>query len=74
SQRADQDTEKWRWVQRQFEKLKIHRKRGDGLNIWICQVEGPRKKAKLKGYLLENPAPLFETVPADNPFLKVEIA
>jgi integrating conjugative element relaxase (TIGR03760 family) len=74
SQGADQETEKWRWVQKQFEKLKIHRKRGDGLNIWICQVEGPRKKAKLKGYLLENPAPLFETVPADNPFLKVEKA
>lgn len=74
SQGADQETEKWRWVQKQFEKLKIHRKRSDGLNIWICQVEGPRKKAKLKGYLLESPALLFETVPADNPFLKVEKA
>ncbi|NAO28910.1 relaxase [Pseudomonas syringae pv. dysoxyli] len=74
SQHADQEIEEWRWVQKQFEKLKIHRKRGDGLNIWICQVEGPRKKAKLKGYLLENPALLFETVPADNPFLKVEKA
>ncbi|WP_282353124.1 MobH family relaxase [Pseudomonas sp. PS01303] len=71
---ADQEIEEWRWVQKQFEKLKVHRKRGDGLNIWICQVEGPRKKAKLKGYLLEKPALLFETapVPADNPFLKVE--
>jgi len=74
SQGADQEMEEWRWVQKQFEKLKIHRKRSDGLNIWICQVEGPRKKAKLKGYLLENPALLFETVPADNPFLKVEKA
>lgn len=74
SQGTDQEIEEWRWVQKQFEKLKIHRKRSDGLNIWICQVEGPRKKAKLKGYLLENPALLFETVPADNPFLKVEKA
>ncbi|PMY33111.1 relaxase [Pseudomonas sp. GW456-L14] len=75
-QESDQDIEEWRWVQRQFEKLKIHRKRSDGLNIWICQVEGPRKKAKLKGYLLEKPTLLFDTisVPPDNPFLKVEKA
>ncbi|OCW18404.1 MobH family relaxase [Pseudomonas sp. S3E12] len=71
---ADSAGEEWRWVQKQFEKLKTHKKRDDGLNIWICQVEGPRKKGALKGYLLENPALMFETgpVPADNPFLKVE--
>ncbi|WP_448144740.1 MobH family relaxase [Pseudomonas silesiensis] len=74
AKRVDQEIEEWRWVQKQFEKLKVHRKRDDGLNIWICQVEGPRKKAKLKGYLLEEPALLFETVPvpSDNPFLKIE--
>jgi integrating conjugative element relaxase (TIGR03760 family) len=73
---ADFAGEEWRWVQKQFEKLKTHQKRDDGLNIWICQVEGPRKKGTLKGYLLENPALLFEAgpVPADNPFLKVEKA
>ncbi|WP_236184626.1 MobH family relaxase [Pseudomonas protegens] len=66
--------EEWRWVQKQFERLKTHKKRDDGLNIWLCQVEGPRKKAKLKGYLLENPALFFEagSMPADNPFLKLE--
>ena len=74
SQESDQEIEEWRWVQKQFEKLKVHRKRDDGLNIWICQVEGPRKKARLKGYLLEKPELLFETMPADNPFLKVEKA
>ncbi|MBT2298228.1 MobH family relaxase [Pseudomonas fluorescens] len=76
SLRADSAGEEWRWVQKQFEKLKTHLKRDDGLNIWICQVEGPRKKGTLKGYLLENPALLFEAgpVPADNPFLKVEKA
>jgi hypothetical protein len=76
SQGANQDTEEWRWVQKQFEKLKVHRKRDDGLNIWACQVEGPRKKAKLKGYLLEEPALLFKAaaVPTDNPFLKLEKA
>jgi hypothetical protein len=66
--------EEWRWVQKQFERLKTHKKRDDSLNIWLCQVEGPRKKAKLKGYLLENPALFFEagSMPADNPFLKLE--
>lgn len=74
SQGADLEIEEWRWVQKQFEKLKVHRKRDDGLNIWTCQVEGPRRKAKLKGYFLEKSAALFETapLPADNPFLKVE--
>ncbi|MEE5086706.1 MobH family relaxase [Pseudomonas alliivorans] len=71
SQGACQEIEEWRWVQKQFEKLKTHRKRNDGLNIWICQVEGPRKKANLKGYLLETPALLLNIVPADNPFLKI---
>lgn len=76
SQGGCQEIEEWRWVQKQFEKLKAHRKRDDGLNIWACQVEGPRKKTKLKGYLLEEPALLFKAaaVPADNPFLKLEKA
>ncbi|MGH8390201.1 MAG: MobH family relaxase [Pseudomonas sp.] len=74
SQGANKEIEEWRWVQKQFEKLKVHRKRDDGLNIWTCQVEGPRGKAKLKGYLLENSALFFEagSIPADNPFLKLE--
>lgn len=71
SQGADQETEEWRWVQKQFEKLKIHRKRDDGLNIWACQVRGPRKKTILKGYLIEESKPLFESIPPDNPFLKI---
>lgn len=45
---ADSAGEEWRWVQKQFEKLKTHKKRDDGLNIWICQVEGPRKKEPSK--------------------------
>ncbi|MBB6290635.1 integrating conjugative element relaxase (TIGR03760 family) [Pseudomonas sp. SJZ103] len=73
---TDSAGEEWRWVQKQFEKLKIHQKRDDGLNIWICQVEGLRKKGTLKGYLLKNPAILFEAgpIPTDNPFLKIEKA
>ncbi|WP_425273313.1 conjugal transfer nickase/helicase domain-containing protein [Pseudomonas petroselini] len=74
SQGACQEIEEWRWVQKQFEKLKVHRKRDNGLNIWVCQVEGPRKKGKLQGYLLEKPKLLFEAtpVPSDNIFLKIE--
>jgi integrating conjugative element relaxase (TIGR03760 family) len=72
SQGADQEIEEWRWVQKQFEKLKVHRKRDNGLNIWACQVQGPRKKTTLKGYLIEEPKLLFELIPPDNPFLKIE--
>ncbi|MFW0756441.1 MobH family relaxase [Pseudomonas sp. H11T01] len=72
SQGADQEIEEWHWVQKQFEKLKVHRKRDDGLNIWTCQVEGPRRKAKLKGYLLEDCKLLFESPPPENPYLMLE--
>jgi hypothetical protein len=72
SQGTDQDIEEWRWVQKQFEKLKVHRKRSNGLNIWACQVQGPRKKTTLKGYLIGEPKLLFELIPADNPFLTIE--
>ena len=72
SQGAEHEGEEWRWVQKQFEKLEVHRKRGNGLNIWICQVQGPRKKTTLKGYLIEDPKLFFELIPPDNPFLKIE--
>ncbi|WP_223527743.1 helicase/relaxase domain-containing protein, partial [Pseudomonas sp. A-RE-23] len=72
SQGADQGIQEWRWVQKQFEKLKVHSKRENGLNIWTCQIEGPRKRATLKGYLLEKSKLLFESIPSDNPFLKIE--
>jgi len=71
SQGVDHEIEEWRWVQKQFEKLKAHRKRDDGLNIWICQVKGPRKKALLKGYLLNNPQILLTPMPPDNPHLQI---
>lgn len=72
SQGTDQEIEEWRWVQKQFEKLKVHKRRDNGLNIWACQVQGPRKKTTLKGYLIEEPKLLFESIPPDNPFLKIE--
>ncbi|WP_460096705.1 MobH family relaxase [Pseudomonas sp. S3_C01] len=72
SQGSDREIEEWRWVQKQFEKLKVHRKRDNGLNVWTCQVQGPRKKTTLKGYLVEDPKLFFELMPLDNPFLKIE--
>jgi integrating conjugative element relaxase (TIGR03760 family) len=63
--------EEWIWVQRQFEKLNTHRQRGDGLNIWTCQVKGPRKTAVLNGYLLASSETILTRVPKDNPFLSL---
>ncbi|MES2235364.1 MAG: DNA-binding domain-containing protein [Pseudomonadota bacterium] len=64
--------EQWRLVQKQLEKLKAHRKRGNGLNIWTCQVQGHRKKTTLNDYLVEDPKLFFELMPLDNPCLKIE--
>jgi len=72
SQGSGKEIAEWRWVQKQFEKLKVHKKRGNGLNIWECQVQGPRKNATLKGYLIEEPKLILEWIPTDNPFLKIE--
>ncbi|CFV69651.1 putative helicase [Burkholderia pseudomallei] len=63
----------WEWVQKRFERLHLHRKQNDGLNIWTCEVTGPRKSRRLHGYLMANPlALLIDTLP-DNPYLKVEL-
>lgn len=61
----------WQWVQKRFEKLGLHRKQGSGLNIWTCEVTGPRKSRRLHGYLLAEPSALFAEVPPDNPYLSL---
>ncbi|WP_177342826.1 conjugal transfer nickase/helicase domain-containing protein, partial [Pseudomonas sp. GTC 16482] len=61
--------EHWRRVQRQFEKLGIHRKRSNGQNIWACTVRGPRKTNILNGYLLNSSTDIFAALPADNSHL-----
>jgi integrating conjugative element relaxase (TIGR03760 family) len=63
--------EPWRWAQRRFQRLKVHRKTPDELNVWKCEVKGPRKTAHLNGYLLTDPALLFTDVPPDNPYLRL---
>ncbi|WP_397453241.1 MobH family relaxase [Pseudomonas sp. NA-150] len=59
----------WRLVQRSFEKMGIHTKRRDGLNIWTCEVKGPRKTRNVKGYLFNDPLCVFTEKPYDNPYL-----
>lgn len=72
AQGANGELDEWRWVQRRFEKLGMHRKTPEGLNIWTCQVEGPRKKARsVKGYVIDRAEAIFDAVPPDNPFLRL---
>lgn len=61
----------WLWLQKRFEKLQLHRKQPNGLNIWTCQVSGPRKSHRLHGYLLKDPSLLFRDLPPNNPYLSV---
>jgi len=63
--------EAWQWAQKRFEKLGQHRKHASGLNIWTCDVTGPRKSRRLHGYLLIDAGALFEVTPPDNPFLRL---
>ena len=62
----------WKTVQKQFEKLHLHRKQPDGTNIWTCQVRGPRKASSLKGYLVEDVNQLVEVALANNAFLTLQ--
>lgn len=59
----------WQWVQKRFERLQLHRKQPNGLNIWTCEVTGPRKSRRLHGYLLSQPQSIFDEVPPNNPYL-----
>ncbi|MFN3985894.1 MAG: MobH family relaxase [Rhodocyclaceae bacterium] len=61
----------WQWVQKRFERLQLHRKQANGLNIWACEVTGPRKSRRLHGYLLDSPEKIFAEDPANNPYLKL---
>ncbi|AGI07498.1 Hypothetical Protein XCAW_01701 [Xanthomonas citri subsp. citri Aw12879] len=61
----------WQWAQKRFEKLHLHRKQANGLNIWTCEVTGPRKSRRLHGYLLERWQGVFGELPPNNPYLKL---
>ncbi|WP_175854896.1 MobH family relaxase [Burkholderia anthina] len=66
------DVADWQWVQKRFEKLQLHRKQPSGLNIWTCEVTGPRKSRRLHGYLLQDPTCLFDESPPNNPYLSLQ--
>lgn len=61
----------WAWMQKRFERLGIHRKQDNGLNIWTCEVAGPRKSRRLHGYLMRTASLVFADVPPTNPYLKI---
>ena len=68
-QESQQD---WQWVQKRFERLQLHRKQSNGLNIWTCEVTGPRKSRQLHGYLLEDAFQLLAEIPPNNPYLSMK--
>ncbi|ABM31173.1 MobH family relaxase [Paracidovorax citrulli] len=61
----------WQWVQKQFERLRLHRKQANGLNIWTCEVAGPRKTRRLHGYLLRDPLAVLPEALPNNPYLRL---
>lgn len=62
----------WQWVQKQFERLRLHRKQANGLNIWTCEVAGPRKTRRLHGYLLRDPLAVLPEALPNNPYLRLQ--
>ncbi|MDN8600325.1 MobH family relaxase [Citrobacter sp. S2-9] len=69
---GDTTGEEWTKIQKSFQKLRLHLRGDDGINIFTCEVQGPRKTRQVKGYLLEKPALIFgHAIPEDNPYLSV---
>lgn len=69
--RAHPEEGTYEQAQRRFQRLGLHRKAGDGTNIFTYEVQGPRKAgAVLKGYLIENHGVVFgNREPPVNSFL-----
>ncbi|EDQ7230620.1 relaxase [Salmonella enterica subsp. enterica] len=62
----------WKKVQLSFQRLRLHIRGDDGINIFNCEVKGPRKTRLVKGYLLDKPKEIFGgNVPEDNPYLTI---
>ena len=60
----------WANVQKRFQKLRLHRKTPEGLNIWTYTVVGERRTRELKGIVLEDPEKALGpgvTLPPPNP-------
>lgn len=56
----------WEPLQKEFERMRKHKKRRDGRNIWTCEVRGTRRTRRLHGYLMLDGTELFPTLPPDN--------
>jgi len=69
----DYDKTNWQYVQKRFQKLKLHRKTTQGTNIYTYQVTGKRNKSRIKGFLIEEPGNIFPGVnlPSPNPHLEL---
>lgn len=61
----------WLYVQRQFEKQRVHKKQSNGLNIWTCKVTGPRRTRQMSGYLFADPKVILPEVSFNNPYLEI---
>ncbi|MNJ28682.1 putative helicase [compost metagenome] len=72
SAEADPQSDAWRRIQRQFEKLDAHLRKPNSQNIWTCTVRGPRKTTFLNGYILRDVNLLGLPPPPDNPFLSLQ--
>lgn len=66
-----EERQAWQWVQKRFEKLQLHRKQPNGLNIWACEVTGLHKSRLLHGYVLQSPHHLLDATPPNNPYLQL---
>lgn len=67
-----EDVQPFRWIQKRFEKTGSHKKNSNGLNIWTCEVKGPRKTKVLHGYLLVDPTTIVPEIPFNNPYLTIK--
>jgi len=64
----DFDPTRWKQVQKRFQRLRRHRKRADGTNIWNCRVAKSRKESVIRVFLLPEPeASLGVALPSANP-------
>ncbi|MGR7483998.1 conjugal transfer nickase/helicase domain-containing protein [Klebsiella aerogenes] len=65
--------DEWMLAQKAFQKLGLHHRGVNNINIHTCQIRGPRRSSRVKGYLLTSPEQIFgESIPEDNPYLSVQ--
>lgn len=68
----DFDPTRWKQVQKRFQRLKRHRKRADGTNIWNCWVAKSRKESVIRVFLLPGPEMVLDvSLPPPNPVVSL---